>query len=222
MTAENPPAVPLGKEPPPPPVRASDADRDRVAEILAQALSDGRLDTDEHAERLDAVYGAKTLGELEPLVRDLPEGQHFGATSPTHAAPTAPGPWAAPGGTPGGKRNVVAVLSGSTRHGRWRVGGTIDAVAVLGGIELDFTEALFEQREVVVNAVAVLGGIEIRVPDNVSLRCEGSGFMGGFDVREFDAPEPGAPVVVVKGFAFMGGVEAKSVRGKRVKDLRKD
>ncbi|MEV1011221.1 DUF1707 domain-containing protein [Streptomyces sp. NPDC049881] len=221
MTAENPPAVPLGKEPPPPPVRASDAERDRVAEILAQALGDGRLDAEEHAERVDAVYAAKTVAELEPLIRDLPEGQAF-APPAARAAGPAPEVRPAPGGASAGTRNVVAVLSGSTRHGRWRVGGTINAVAVLGGIELDFTEALFEQRHVVVNAVAVLGGIEIRVPDNVSLRCEGSGFMGGFEVRETEAADPDAPVIVVKGFAVMGGVEAKPVDGRRVKDLRKD
>lgn len=50
-------------------IRASDADRDRIAEILREALAVGRLDAEEHAERIDLVYRAKTMGELEPLDR---------------------------------------------------------------------------------------------------------------------------------------------------------
>uniref|UniRef100_UPI003F49BFDA DUF1707 SHOCT-like domain-containing protein n=1 Tax=Streptomyces bacillaris TaxID=68179 RepID=UPI003F49BFDA len=53
-------------------LRASDADRDRTADILREALAEGRLTADEHAERVDLVYRAKTVGELQPLVRDLP------------------------------------------------------------------------------------------------------------------------------------------------------
>ena len=60
-------------------LRASDADRDRVAARLREALAEGRLTPDEHSERLDAVYSSKTLGELAPLVRDLPESPESAA-----------------------------------------------------------------------------------------------------------------------------------------------
>ncbi|WP_143650472.1 DUF1707 domain-containing protein, partial [Streptomyces tricolor] len=53
-------------------LRASDADRDRVADILREALAEGRLTADEHAERVDGVLAARTLGELEAFIRDLP------------------------------------------------------------------------------------------------------------------------------------------------------
>ena len=54
-------------------LRASDADRERVAEVLRQAAGDGRLTLEELDERLDAVYAAKTYAELEPVTRDLPQ-----------------------------------------------------------------------------------------------------------------------------------------------------
>lgn len=57
-----------------PTVRASDADRDAVAEILREQHSEGRLDTDELQERIDRCYEAKTLGELRALLTDLPRG----------------------------------------------------------------------------------------------------------------------------------------------------
>jgi Domain of unknown function (DUF1707) len=53
-------------------LRASDADRDLVAERLRQATVDGRLDADELEERLHAALRARTYGELRRLVADLP------------------------------------------------------------------------------------------------------------------------------------------------------
>lgn len=221
MTAENSPAVPLGKQPTP--VRASDADRDRIADILRDALAEGRLDPEEHAERVEAVYRAKTLAELEPLISDLPAGQQamappqqavFGA----QPAPQLPGK----GYARHYAKNVVAVLSGATRQGRWRVGPKVNAVAICGGVELDFTQAIFDCPQVVVNVSAICGGVEIKVPENVSLRSAGSGIMGGFEVEEQESPQPNAPVLVIKGVAIWGGVDAKPVLGRRVRDLSDD
>lgn len=56
----------------PPSVRASDADRERVAERLRHATSEGRLTGDELEERLEALYASRTYGDLDALVADLP------------------------------------------------------------------------------------------------------------------------------------------------------
>lgn len=194
-------------------VRASDADRDRVADILREALAEGRLDAEEHSERLDALYAAKTMGQLEPLVRDLP--QSAGRTVP-RPAPVVDD---APGEGCGSTDNAIAIFSGATRRGRWRIGRKTNAFACFGGVDIDLTEAVFEQREIVINATAIFGGVDIRVPENVTLRGRGTGIFGGFDVHSFDSPDPDAPVVVVKGAALFGGVSAKPKRGKRVKNL---
>lgn len=55
-----------------PQMRASDADRDRVAALLREHHAEGRLTIEEFSERLDAAYRAKTLGELDELMADLP------------------------------------------------------------------------------------------------------------------------------------------------------
>jgi hypothetical protein len=52
--------------------RASDAEREAVAEHLRQAAAEGRLTTDELADRVERAYAAQTLAELEPLTADLP------------------------------------------------------------------------------------------------------------------------------------------------------
>lgn len=55
-----------------PGIRASDADRDKIATALRENLAAGRLTTEEFDERLDKALAAKTLGELEGLMTDLP------------------------------------------------------------------------------------------------------------------------------------------------------
>jgi hypothetical protein len=53
-------------------LRASDADREQVAEHLRRAAAEGRLRTDELEQRLGAAFSALTYGELDPLTADLP------------------------------------------------------------------------------------------------------------------------------------------------------
>jgi hypothetical protein len=55
-----------------PHMRASDSDRDRVASMLREHHAAGRLTADEFQERLDATFAAKTLGDLDKLMADLP------------------------------------------------------------------------------------------------------------------------------------------------------
>lgn len=202
------PVAPVG-------IRASDADRDRIADILREAMAEGRLTADEHAERVDAVYRAKTVGELEPLVRDLP-----GAPGAVRSAvPAAPGVQEAQG-PEGPADNLVAIFSGSTRKGRWRVGARTNAFALFGSVEIDLTEALFGQRLTVINATSVFGSVDIRVPENISLRGGGAGVFGNFEVATLESGDPEAPVVVINGYSVFGSVEAKPKRGKFIADLQ--
>jgi DUF1707 SHOCT-like domain len=55
-----------------PRIRASDADRDRVAQLLQEHCAAGRLTTEEFSERMEAALGARTLDELDELLADLP------------------------------------------------------------------------------------------------------------------------------------------------------
>jgi hypothetical protein len=56
-----------------PEMRASDADRDRVAAALREHCAQGRIDVDELNDRLDGVYSARTIGDLQRVTDDLPE-----------------------------------------------------------------------------------------------------------------------------------------------------
>ncbi len=182
-------------------LRASDADRDRVAEQLRQAAGDGRLTLAELNDRLDALYAAKTYGELEPVVADLPV-----RAPPPPAHPGSRDIERRVGGTPVA-RTAKAVFGGLTRRGQWVVPSHYTVKAVFGGAELDLRQARLESHEVTIDVKAVFGGVDIVVPDDVIAIVDGTAVFGGFDDKVSSSqPAQGAPVVRIGGKAVFGGV----------------
>jgi hypothetical protein len=75
------------------PMRASDADRELVRVVLADSYGDGRLTREEYDDRLNTVYGSRTLGELPSLVADLiPSGNIPSGNIPSGNRPAMPAP----------------------------------------------------------------------------------------------------------------------------------
>jgi hypothetical protein len=146
-----------------PRLRASDADRDRAASVLNGAMAEGRLTVDEHADRLDALYSAKTHAEIVPLLDDLPE----------RAAAAA---LARPDGIELDFRD--AILPGGDI--------TIAATCILGGMEITVPP----EMQVIDSGVAILGGREIAGASEESirpgapvLRISGFCLLGGVEVK---------------------------------------
>lgn len=181
--------------------RASDQDRERVAEVLRDAAGDGRIGMDELQERLEALYAAKTYAELEPITADLPP---TGAVSRPVAAPATSSPDRF-GGEPSGG-TAVAVLSSFERRGAWVVPSQFSAMTVLGSGEIDLREARFAERTVTIHAVSVLGSIEIFVPDDADVRVNGIGCLGEFTDEATGTGQPGGPTIIVSGMACLGMV----------------
>ena len=75
-------------------MRAADADREQYAEVVRRALDEGRLTLDEMDERLRQIYAAKTFGELEQAVADLPRATPAERSQLTvpRGAPSSPVP----------------------------------------------------------------------------------------------------------------------------------
>ncbi|MFD5816266.1 DUF1707 domain-containing protein [Streptomyces sp. NPDC127038] len=197
-------------------LRASDADRDRITDILREAVAEGRLTAEEHAERVEGVLATKTVGELDRFVRDLPAAHTGRASSAYVSAPNRPAQGTVPVEA---DENVVAVFSSAVRKGRWRAGRRIHAYSVFGNVEIDLSEAIFEYQQVVIKAISVFGNVEIFVPENVSLRGSGGGVLGNFEVDTLDSGDADAPVVYIDGLAVLGNVEARPKRGKLVADI---
>jgi Domain of unknown function (DUF1707) len=71
-------------------LRASDADRERVADLLREAAADGRISMDELEERLETAYTSRTHAELLPLTRDLAASDAPASAPPRGNRPASP------------------------------------------------------------------------------------------------------------------------------------
>ncbi len=189
-------------------LRASDADRDRAASVINEALAEGRLTAEEHSDRLDAIYAAKTQADLVPLLGDLPAA----------GAAAAPAPSPTPAPRTGRARRIVAILSGASRKGGWHADPVIDILAVLGGVDLDFRDAVLPGKEVVLRVITVLGGVTVIVPPEMRVIDDGGiAFLGGRDFAGGSAESagPDSPVLRVQGTCVLGGIDVKRKSRKR-------
>jgi hypothetical protein len=125
-------------------MRAADADRDRVAEFLGTAYSEGRLSRDEYDGRLESALSARTYADLDHIVTDLPAAP---ATAPGSAMVTAPA-----------RTNGLAVASLACGLAQFAFGplGTIPAI-VLGHMARSQIRRTGEQGAGLALAGLVLG-----------------------------------------------------------------
>ena len=167
-----------------PDLRASDADRDQAAATLGGALAVGRLTSTEYAERLDAVYAARTMGELAPLTRDLPADE-------------------AGGGVAAAERAVVSArFSKLIRSGRWVAGRRTRLTVRFGALIINLAGAVLPGREVTVEIDAFCGKLIIVVPPGAHVIDEGGAL---FAKRAIYGRDPGdaadGPVIRLVGDA---------------------
>lgn len=185
-----------------PPLRASDADRERVVALLREASVDGRLTVEELADRAEQAEDARTHAQLQAIVADLlPPG----ATIPV-------GPLAGGGAMATGEvERHRAVLSSLDRRGRWQLAPRSRFVATLGSIQLDLRQAVMPGPEVEIELKAVLGSCQLLVPEGTDVRVSGGNALGSCELHlGSEAPPPGAPVVRVVVAGALGSVEVRS------------
>jgi hypothetical protein len=168
-------------------LRASDADRDRVLALLAEAVSDGRLTAEEHAERVQRACTARTLGQLADLTTDL-------------AVPSAQ-PVRLDGG-----RVVSGMFGPARRDGRWVVPETLTVTAMFGEVELDFTEAILQARHVQLLTTIIGGRLRLAVPDGVSVAVPAHVMVGRFRGGTPPPATPDTPLIEVKGLVLGGEI----------------
>jgi hypothetical protein len=174
---------------PPPAVRVSDAERERAVVRLRDAAVEGRLTLEELADRTEAAYAAAEQEHLQQLLDDLP-------------AP-APAPSA-------GRRWFFGVMGGSTLSGRLRIAGEARIVNVMGGTDLDLSQATLADGELTLTIVSIMGGSTIHVPHGVHVEHSGFSLMGGDKVEgSDDRPPPDAPTIRIRSFALMGGNDVR-------------
>lgn len=192
-------------------LRASDTDRDQVATVLNTAYAEGRLTRDEHDERLSQLMAAKTFDDLIPITRDLVVVGNR-AVRPTPVPSSFDIDTTAASEEP---NRLVAIFSGVSRTGKWRVRRKNQALAVFGGIDLDLREAIFEGATIEMFGICCFGSLDIKVPAGVEVRNEMVGIFGDTAIKYLGDPIPGAPTLVIKGLTLFGGVTVRGPKPSR-------
>lgn len=181
--------------------RAGDADRDAVAEMLRIAAGEGRLDLSELEERLGQLNRAKTYGELDLLVADLPQ---------------LPPSVTLSGAGPEPDTLVLRTTTANIRQdGHWVVPKLITAESTTGWITIDFTRAHCRHQEVTVEVVTKTGWIQLILPEGWAARVGPlKTYSGHISNKAADTPDPGAPTVVVTGDPVFGYIKIRQRFGR--------
>ncbi|MGH3911819.1 MAG: DUF1707 SHOCT-like domain-containing protein [Pseudonocardiaceae bacterium] len=175
-------------------LRVSDAEREHVAELLQRAVGQGRLTIAEFTERMDTALAARTRGELNAVLIDLPGF--------TVARPSNP--------------DVLELshhLGELKRRGPWRVPPRVRLVGYFGSSLLDFTEAVVSEPVVSLELDKTGGSTTIVIPDGATVDTDGLRVTAG-SVRDSTVRRisPGPLHIVITGRSTMGEVRISHPR----------
>jgi hypothetical protein len=137
-----------------PSLRASDADRDRVIELLRAAVADGRLDSAEFDQRLDAALAARTIDALAPITADLiaAPGTDGSLALPLAGTPAEP---------PAGLLTIHERHGSVRRDGRWTLPHRLVLRTAWSDVMLDLTSAVRSGPELVIELQVRGGNVEL-------------------------------------------------------------
>jgi Domain of unknown function (DUF1707) len=183
-------------------LRVSHEDRDQVVEQLRVAAGDGRLTAEELDERLETALSARTYGELETLLVDLPASRIPGGTLLPHTAAS---------------KELVQLKARSgniQRIGPWIVPRRIEAEVRSGNATIDFTQAVITHPVLELAVALRSGNLRLIVPPDVVVDMDSVEVRSG-SVRQRARHEPGTPVrlmVTVSGSVRSGSVVVRGPR----------
>lgn len=124
-------------------MRISNREREQAVRHLQECTRDGRLELDEFTTRVDAVYSAKTFGELSPLLADLPAI-----------------------GAPAGVEELSPTAASINRGGRWSVPRRLVVRSDMSGVGLDLSSAQIGFPQLDIELDARDSGITIVLPED--------------------------------------------------------
>jgi hypothetical protein len=175
----------------------------RISDAFARDL----VEMDEFERRLTLAHRAESVADLDKLVHDLEPAKEAAAPStalaPAHGASLE---------RVRDRQKLIAIFGGVQRSGTWTPARHIRVVTVMGGAQLDFREAAFPAGVTELSVFSLMGGAQIIVPPNLAVEMEGTAIMGGFDHADRAPPhlDPDRPLLRVRGFAMMGGVQIET------------
>jgi hypothetical protein len=184
--------------------------RQVTVDALCEHFANDEMSVEEFERRVEVAHRAATVQELKDLLSDLP-GANLPAVAKGATVPAPKREFRVTDAAHVKEREfMVAVMGGSSRKGTWSPARKNYAVAIMGGADLDFREAVLAPGVTDVQVFTIMGGVDIIVPPGLNVESHGIGIMGGFDqVGDIEPGDPNAPTLRITGVACMGGVTVK-------------
>ncbi|AIJ27129.1 MULTISPECIES: DUF1707 SHOCT-like domain-containing protein [Amycolatopsis] len=185
-------------------LRVSDAEREHVVEVLQKAIGRGMIDLDEFTERTDTALAARTRGELNAVLADLPGLVHpdvYPAAPPVSYSPDQ-------------RLELNAKYSALVRNGRWLVPPEVVVRNRYGSTKLDFSEAQVSSPVVRVELDCKWGSVEVIIPEHaaVDLNAITEIKYGSLQDKTGSDGRPGNPRLVFAGRLHGGSLVIRHPR----------
>lgn len=156
--------------------------------------------------RLDDLHKTDDKIKIIELVQDLPSPEQETQDS------SDDGTWYHSGTGKKGE-TYFSLLGSNSRKGAWDVPTEMDVTAILGSQELDFREARFPRKTVVIKAFTFMGSIDLKLPRGVQISTSGVPILGSIENKvESDAS---GPRIEVEGVVMLGSITAYCPREKK-------
>jgi hypothetical protein len=188
--------------------RPLDALREETVDQLIMNYGHGKLSRAAFERRLDEALDTKSHERLLELTKDLDlkADRQYTAQKKAELGIRVDASAAA---RLDDNEHMINILGGNTRKGAWDVPRTIRILNILGGAELDFTDARFTAETTYITVFCLFGGVNIRVRDGMRTISKAVCIFGGVDNRGGTTFDPNAPLLVVEGVALFGGVDIR-------------
>lgn len=187
-----------------PDLRASDADRAAVTQILEHAVGQGMLTLDEYTERVDVALAARTRRELDTVIADLP---HVRTQQPAVAPPP---------------EVLRSWMSSISRRGQWTVPARLQLHTRMCSTTLDFTSAVLQSAVLHIDIDDYFSSTELILPDGATADLNGvDNFGSSTSVKVTTSPPSRQLHVVVAGKVRFGSLTARHPFGTTLKRLLK-
>jgi hypothetical protein len=172
----------------------SDAEREHVVGLLQKAIGQGLIDIDEFTTRTDTALAARTRGELNAVLLDLPGMVNKEAEVRSRD-----------------RVELTSTMSSISRKGVWTVPRELVVRNRMGSTELDFREARIPHAVVDIELDVTAGSVKLMLPEGASVNTEDVQVSAG-SLKDEVGPGEGRPHFVLRGSVRAGSVEIRQVR----------
>ncbi len=177
-----------------------DLEREEVVQALCAHYAQDHLSTGELESRFERVYKSTDRRELRTVLEGLPAmGPLVPPPAPLYALANTGG------GLPADEKRYLSLFSEVKKEGAWVPARKISLFVMFGSALLDLREAALPPGGIEIDADVIFGEAKILLPPGIGAQVDCSAVMGTAEDKSRPGV-PGAPVVRVRGGAFMGGI----------------